>query len=58
MDDNEQMLKDCEDRESKLTDWERSFIDSLQRQWEVKGSLSPRQAEVLEKIWERVTSKG
>lgn len=58
MNDTEQMLKDCEDRESRLTEWERGFIDSIQRQWQLKGSLSSRQDAILESIWDRVTAKG
>ena len=48
-----QMLADCEARESKLTDWEAGFIDSISKQ---DRALSPRQAETLERIWDRVTS--
>ncbi len=45
------MIGDCEDRGHKLTDWELGFIDSVSRlDW-----LTDRQAETLEKLWERVT---
>lgn len=49
------MIQDCENRESKLTDWERTFIDSLQAQVAAGRSLTERQAETLDSIWERVT---
>lgn len=49
------MILDCEKRESKLNDWERQFIDSLSRQIENR-SLSAKQAETLDRIWERVTA--
>jgi hypothetical protein len=49
------MIIDCEKRESKLTEWEREFIDSVSRQIENR-SLSAKQAETLERIWDRVTS--
>jgi len=52
---HEQMIQDCETRESKLTDWERTFIDSISNQIAEGKSLSPKQAETLDKIWERVT---
>lgn len=52
---HEQMIQDCETRESKLTDWERGFIDSISRQMADDKSLSLKQVETLEKIWERVT---
>jgi hypothetical protein len=49
------MIEDCENRESKLTDWERSFIDSVSKQVTDGRPLSPRQADTLDAIWERVT---
>ncbi len=50
-----QMVQDCENRESKLTDWERSFIDSIGRQLADDRGLSDAQATRLDEIWERVT---
>ena len=49
------MVQDCENRESKLTDWERGFIDSIKQQLERGRALSEKQAERLDAIWERVT---
>lgn len=49
------MVEDCENRESKLTDWERSFIDSISRQMADGRALSDKQAARLDVIWERVT---
>lgn len=50
------MIEDCENREEKLSDWERGFIDSIKKQLEQPGKqLSERQAERLEAIWEKVT---
>lgn len=54
-DDNVQMVKDCEQRESKLTDWERQFVDSIGRQLADGRRLTDRQAETLESTWNRVT---
>ena len=51
----QQMLDDCESRESKLTEWEAGFIDSISDQFAKKGSLSEKQDERLESIWNRVT---
>ena len=53
-----QLVEDCETRESRLSDWEREFIDSVRRQLESRRNLSDRQLEVLEKIWANVTEKG
>lgn len=52
---HQQMVTDCENRESKLTDWERGFIDSIARQIAAGRALSEKQAERLDAIWERVT---
>ena len=49
------MVQDCENRESKLTDWERSFVDSIKAQLERDRPLTEKQAETLDAIWERVT---
>jgi hypothetical protein len=49
------MIEDCEKRESKLSDWERSFIDSISMQLSNGGALTEKQAETLDAIWERIT---
>lgn len=54
-DDIAQMIEDCEARDSKLSEWEQQFIDSIGRQLAKTGSLSPKQQERLEAIWERIT---
>lgn len=54
-DEHQQMVQDCENRESKLTDWERSFIDSISKQLANGRRLSEKQAARLDEIWERVT---
>ena len=54
-DEHQQMVKDCEKRESKLTDWERGFIDSISKQMAEGRRLSEKQAATLDRIWERIT---
>lgn len=49
------MVSDCEQRESKLTEWEGKFIDSIGNQLSETQRISPKQIESLEKIWDRVT---
>ena len=49
------MIDDCEKRESKLSDWERSFVDSISMQLSNGGALTDKQAETLDAIWERIT---
>lgn len=53
-----QMIDDCEARESRLTEWQRDFIDSISMRVARGESLTPKQAETLESIWERATAKG
>lgn len=56
MTEHEQMVDDCENREERLTEWERGFIDSIGKVLREGGTLTERQAETLDRIWERVTS--
>lgn len=49
------MIEDCMNRESKLSDWEASFIDSIDSQVRSDKSLTKPQQEKLEQIWERIT---
>ena len=51
-----QMLADCENRESKLSDWERTFVDSLGQQIGRGRMPTAKQIETLDTIWERVTA--
>lgn len=53
-----QLIEDCEQRESRLTPWEISFLDSIKPRLASGISLSERQTETLDKIWERVTARG
>ena len=53
-----QMIEDCENRESRLNDWETNFIDSIRNTLESIGALTIKQTETLENIWEKVTKKG
>lgn len=49
------MLDDIEQRESKLTDWEREFVDSISQRVGSGQGLTEKQDECLVRIWERVT---
>lgn len=55
MNEYQQMIRDCMARESKLSDWERSFIDSLDHRLSGGKPLTDSQKEKLDQIWERVT---
>jgi hypothetical protein len=50
------MLADCEKRESKLSDWERTFVDSLGQHIARGRTPTPKQTATLDAIWERVTA--
>ena len=52
------LIEDCEARESRLTAWEREFIDSIKHQVEQGRSLTVKQVEILDTIWNRATAKG
>lgn len=52
------LVEDCEKRESRLTEWEVNFIDSIRSQLERETSLTSKQIEVLDKIWEKATARG
>lgn len=58
MTEHEQMVEDCEQRESRLTDWQRGFIDSIGKQLRDGRSLTAKQAEALDDIWESATARG
>lgn len=49
------MITDCMKRESKLSEWEKTFLDSIDAQLGRGHSLTAKQIETLDKIWERVT---
>lgn len=56
-----QMIEDCEARESRLTEWDVQFLDSIKNRLEQGRSLTTGptgQAEKLDEIWERATAHG
>lgn len=52
------MVEDCEKRESRLTEWEQGFIDSIGRQLARERPLSAKQIDTLNAIWDRATENG
>lgn len=53
-----QMVEDCESRESRLTDWDRTFVDSIKQQLAQGHALSKMQDAKLTEIWEAATARG
>ena len=49
-------ISECLDHGRGLTDWEQHFVESLEGQFERSGSLSPKQQEILERIYAEKTS--
>lgn len=39
--------------ETRLTEWEKGFVESVSDQWERRRSLSEKQREILGKIWDK-----
>jgi len=53
-----QQITDCEKRESRLSDWECGFIQSLREQIEKDKAPTAKQIERLDIIWNRATARG
>lgn len=52
------LIEDCENRESRLNEWQRTFIDSMRRQLEAGRRPTPKQIEALDEVWEQATKRG
>jgi len=57
-DEHQQMIDDCITRESRLNEWEQTFIDSLSRQLDNDNRPTIKQIETLNNIWESATARG
>lgn len=55
MDEWDTLIQDCENREQRLSDWERQFIDSVRRQIDAGHPLTAKQSDTLNDIWDKVT---
>jgi len=53
-----QLIEDCETREERLSNWERTFLDSLKKQLEQGRRPSAKQIECLDRAWENATKRG
>lgn len=53
-----QLVEDCVTRESRLSDWERNFVDDIARQLADGRDLSKKQSERLDECWEKATERG
>ncbi len=51
-----QLIKDCVNRKSKMTCWEKDFISEISDQFDSGlKPLSEKQISILEEIWDSVT---
>ena len=57
-DEYREMIDDYSDRESQMSEWECDFIESIDEQLYDTKSLSAKQIDVLNRIWEKVTKRG
>ena len=54
-------MDDClatKSREDRLTEWETEFLDSVETQVVSRNTISQKQIDVLERIWEKVNPRG
>lgn len=51
-----QMIKDIENRQEQLSDWEMQFVDNIDNRLGRGYSLTPTQSDKLEEIWDRLTT--
>jgi uncharacterized membrane-anchored protein len=52
--DAKQMLEKCGDYMERLTAWEQNFIESVTDQVGRKGTISEKQYEILDRIYQKV----
>ena len=52
------MIDDCESRESRCSEWELEFLESIKTRVEQGISLTEKQQETLDKIWDKATKNG
>lgn len=57
-DEYRQQIADCRKRERMLSAWDADFLDSISERLDDNRTLSPKQIEKLDEIWEKATSKG
>jgi hypothetical protein len=57
-DEYREMIDDCQSRADRMSEWESGFMDSIEEQLHDTKSLSPKQVDILNRVWEKVTEKG
>lgn len=54
----EQLIEDCENRDSRLSPWAREFLDSIKARIKRWDPLTVNQVDKLNEIWEKATARG
>ena len=54
---NQERLDKISENTQDLSPWERGFMESVMNQWNRRGSLSPRQVEIVEKIEKKYSAE-
>jgi len=54
---NQERLDKISEKIQELNDWERGFMESVMNQWNRRGSLSPRQVEIVEKVEKKYSAE-
>jgi hypothetical protein len=49
------MISDCIESDDKLNDWERTFLDSLSAHLGAGRTLTEKQLDKLNDLWERIS---
>ncbi len=57
-DEYRQQIEDCRQRDRMLSAWDADFLDSIESQLDDSRTLSVKQVEKLDEIWEKATSQG
>ena len=57
-DEYHQQIADCRKRERMLSAWDADFLDSIESRLHDNHTLTVKQTEKLDEIWNKATSKG
>ena len=58
LDEYQTMIEDCRKRDHMLSAWDADFLDSIEGRLGGNNTLTAKQVEKLEEIWNKATSKG
>ena len=53
-----QQIKDCRKRDKMLSAWDADFLDSIENRLNENHTLTAKQIDKLDEIWEKATSRG